>query len=168
MSVGDFIAMQDVLNGLAEDSDSLSADEAIAALEALGELASVLKRTESMVETALRRHLEGGSRELGGRMYGLGKKGEWRFRHRDVIARVAEVASTPNVDGEVPTARDAAISAARTMLALYASDSTKPKATALKALGFHPPAKGVKTDVADWEKTGTEIKVVDLDAPEGA
>lgn len=168
MSVGDFLAMSDVLNGLAEESDSLSADEAIAAMEALRELQSVVRRTESMVETALRRHLESGSRELGGRMYGLGKKGEWRFRQRDILARIADSAAMPNVEGEVPTAHEAALIAARLTQGLYASRTTKPKSTGLKALGFNPPAPGVKTDVADWEMTGTEIKVVDLNAPEGA
>lgn len=171
MSVGDFIAMQDVLNELAEDSDSLSADEAIAALEALGELASVLKRTTSMVETALRQQLEGvegRTRVLAGRAYSLAPKGKWRYRHREILHRIADHAAMPNADGEVPTAREAAIIAARLTQGIYASDSTVPKTTGLRALGFTPPAPRTATDVADWQKTGTQVVVTDLNAPEGA
>lgn len=160
---GDFLAMQDVLNDLAENSDSLSAEEAVRAREDLAQLEAVLKRTYSMVETALRRHLEAGSREQGGKVYALAQSGKWRYRHRDILNKIADQAARPDADGVLPTALDAARAAAKMTFETYSSNSTKPKETQRRNLGFQQTE-----DVADWEKTGTEIEVVDLNEPKGA
>ena len=165
MSVGDFIAMQDVLNELANDSDSLSPDEAIAALEALRDLQSVVRRTESMVETALKGHLEDGTRELGGRVYALKADGKWRYRHDDIDRAVlakAKYLSTDHETGEVDYEL-VPIFVIKLMAGLYRSTSTVPKKYALKAIGVDDTPK-----VADWEHTGKKIEIIDLNAPEGA
>lgn len=164
-STGDFIAMIDVLTELGNESDSLSADEAIAALEALGQLASEVKRCESLVTTALKIHLEDGSRQLGGRVYALGEEGKWRYRHAHIDRVVHHAAMQTGVDaetGEIVT-ETAVRHAIRLMAGLYRSASTVPKKGVLQDLGFDDTP-----DVADWEKTGKKIKVIDLEAPEGA
>jgi hypothetical protein len=163
-NAGDFHAMEDVLNELADDSDSLSADEAMAAIEALGQLASVVKRTTSLVETALRRHLEaGGPRQLGGRAYVLKDAGKWRDNHLAFRKAIIDDACRPDTTtGELPTARDAATLAANAMFEAYLSQSSKIKESALEMYGFTRP------QISTWEKTGSKIEVVDLGAPEGA
>jgi DNA-binding transcriptional ArsR family regulator len=163
-ALGDFHAMMDVLRELAEDSDSLGVDEALAAIEALGLLQSELRRTLSMVETAAKTHLESGARQLGSRVYALKPEGKWRYRHDDIDRTVLKTSLREAIDSNGVIEPEAAARwAIRWMAALYRAPSTVPKSGALEDLGFKK-----RRAIADWETTGRKIEVIDMDAPEEA
>lgn len=79
-----------------------------------------------------------------GVLYEVGDAGHWKFDHdlvRDVVARIA---STPDENGEVGTAREVAAKAAALMAEVYVSPSSTAKVTSLSAAGVEVPA------VRDW------------------
>lgn len=162
-SIGDILAMIDVLTEVVNSCDSMGVEEALAMHDLIGQLGSEVKRAEEMLTTAAKQHLEGGGRQIGDRMYGLKPVGKWRFRHDTLAAAIRVRALGLNeTTGEMRSAAEAVDIAIGLMQAAYVTPSTEPKMGAVNLLGFEERQK-----VADWENTGKKIVVTDLSAPEG-
>jgi hypothetical protein len=158
---GDILAAIDLLAELCNAADQLEVDEATAFSELLGQLGSEVKRTASMIDTALKAHLEDGARQVGDRVYAKKRDGKTRFDHDHIGTRVAALAAIDTETGQIrESAHDAAREAVRLMMKLYVSPADKPHTVHLAALGL------AKREVSRWEHTGTKIVVTDLSAPE--
>ena len=157
----DIVGMIDVLSEVAEQSDSMEADEAIALMESMGELISEARRILSLVETAVKNHLEAGAREIGGRTYVRKAAGKWRAYHDEIASAVIGQSVVDTATGELRDAKEAASVAVAFMRDLYVSPSVEPKKGGLKRLGLD------LLEVSRWEKTGTRIEVIDNEGPEG-
>jgi hypothetical protein len=152
INLHDIEAVGDVLDYVAEQSDSMEPDLAIQMINALNELERKLKMARSLCETQAKRTLEGKPIKVDGKVYAERDTGKWRpsqSRIRQAIVRNA----LADDQGRVVKSRQAVAERAVTiMYDLFVSPSTMPKVTGLKSLGL------TNEDVADWDKTGTVLK----------
>ena len=160
LNVHDVEATGDVFVALGELSDSLSMEDAIAYKEALGRVKKVLEGVIGLVNTQIIRTLDSPV-QVGNRIWYTADDGKWRPDHAEVRKLVVDEVSKPDVNGEVPTARDAATQAFELAKILYVMPGTMPKKAGLDRLGV------ARNRVARWEKTGTKIETKDLEGPDG-
>lgn len=132
-SVGDLLAISDVLDALAEESDSLSLEDSIVLAETLNLLHSVLRRTSSMVETQRLRLLEQPT-VVEGRRYVPAVKYTERWEHARVAKMIADKVRVNRETGEIRSVDEAVAMALHHFIRIYLSDSTKAKKGELKRL----------------------------------
>lgn len=156
VGIADLEAVGDVLDWLTEQSDTMTAETAIhmaAALDALGKKVAMAK---SLCETQAKKLLDGQPIKVGDTLYVEKSTGKWR-PNQDRIRSVIVSRSLYDQNGEKVTEPE---HAARRALAIayemFVSPSQMPKVGAMKSLGIS------NEDVADWEKTGSELKAVTL------
>ena len=159
IQVGDLLAAMDVIDRLGEESDELPLADALVALEALGQLASVLKRTTSLVETQAYRMLEQ-PMILGERRYKRGNTYTKRFDHQRIARMVADHVKVDRETGELRDATTAVARALHLFIEIYLSDSTKAKQTALK--DYLGVADAEEENLATEVITGHCIRAFDL------
>lgn len=149
----DLEACGDVFDWLTENADALSADKAIEMLEAARRAETKLKAAISMLQSQAMQTMERRPIVVDNVVYSKRPAMKQRPELPKIITAVVEWASAPNrATGEVPTAFEAATSAADAMINLYVSPSTVPKITGLKVLGLR------LGDVTHKEHTGYELK----------
>lgn len=155
ITTADLAAIGDVAARLAEQSDSLSAQQAIELLGAAQLAAKALSIAMGLLEAQALKTLEQPI-IVGGTAWA--KKPTYKDRpDQTLIARVVtEKAAQPDANGEVPTAVDAAEAATKMMQALYVSPSTKPKVGGVTALGLR------MEDVCAEEFVGHHLKQTEL------
>lgn len=152
----DVAAMIDVLDELAEKSDSMTVEEAVELRESIVELRQRAQTVLGLADTQLVTILES-PREIGGNLYEVRQSdGKWRPLHTKVIARVKEVAPFNTDTGEILSPSEAAERAALLMSNLYVSPQGMPKVGALKALGLK------KWDVAIQDAGQPVLKVTPI------
>lgn len=161
VSKGDLLAVIDLMAAVAETSDSLEVDEAITTMELLRQVHSAVRTAEGMLDAAVKRHLEAGARQVGSRVYATKPDGKWRTYHDEIATKVIGVSTVDADTGEIRDAKTAAATAVAFMQQLYVAPAVVPKAGGLKALGLD------KADVSKWERTGTKIEIIDMEAPDG-
>jgi hypothetical protein len=160
---GDLLAAQDVIDALAEHSDTLSLEQAIQMMEILANLTSVVRRADQLVQTQVYRLLEQ-PRVLGNRRYVRGANYTKRYDHARIARMIKDQALIDRETGELRAARDAVNAALHMALQIYTSDSTPAKQNALRRLlGI---GDVIEENVATDVKTGTTIHVYDLDPRE--
>ena len=161
MNTADITTTLDVLSDLDEESDSLSIEDATAALEALTEVMVGLRMTISLVETQLVNTLES-PRVINGNLYEVKQNdGKWRPDHMPVDIAVKEAAVLDKETGELRAPRPAVEEAIRIMADLYRSAKTMPKVGGLDRLDLK------KWDIAEQEKGKPTLKVTAVvEAPE--
>jgi hypothetical protein len=155
LTIGDIDAMCDVLAQLEEASDSLDLDQAIAFKAAVGRVVAKAQSTLGLLRSqAIATISDTPDRAVvrGGRVYAVKDTGKWRPDQNLVRRVVATKAVAAGEDGEMVSAFEAAARAVDMMYSLYVAPKDMPKATGLESLGLE------KSDVAHWEKTGTELE----------
>lgn len=162
VSMGDILAAIDVVSELVDQCDSMDVEEALAMREAVGQLQSEVRRADSMLTTAAKAQLEGTHRLIGDQLYALKPTGKWRFRHDELedAIRVRAIGLDRGT-GEQRSTEDAVVEAIRLMHEAFVAPATKPKTELLEKLGYADYKM-----IAKWDRTGTEIVVTDLSAPE--
>lgn len=156
---GDLRAAIDVVDQLAERSDSLRVDEAVEALEALAQLGNAVKQAMVLIESGAANQLEQ-PRVIGNRRYVKANRYTRRFNHERIAKMIAVQASINNITGEIASAVKAAETATYLMREIYVSHSTDAKMGALRALlGVGDP---FAENLARNEHTGTKVEVYDL------
>jgi hypothetical protein len=160
--MGDILAAIDVVSELLNQCDEMDVDEALAMREALTTLQSETRRAESMLTTTAKAQLEGSARQLGTNLYAVKPTGKWRFRHDELESAIrVRAIGLDKATGEQRSTEEAVAEAIRLMHEAFVAPATKPKAELLKELGYVDYKM-----IAKWERTGTEIVVTDLSAPE--
>ena len=155
LTIGDIDAMIDVLAQLEEQSDQLTADEAIAFKDAIGRVVAKAESTLGLLRTQAITIISDAPERVhvrDGVAYTVSDVGKWRPDQTMIRKAVARRAVVPGDDGEMRSAFDAAQAAVDMMYDLFVAPKTMPKAGGLTKLGLD------KKDVAHWEKTGTELK----------
>lgn len=155
ITIGDIDAMCDVLAQLEELSDSLDVDQALAFKDAVGRVVAKAQSTLSLLRSqAIATISDTPDRAVvrGGRVYAVKDTGKWRPDQNLVRRVVASKAVAAGEDGEMVSAFEAAARAVDMMYSLYVAPKDMPKVSGLEALGL------AKSDVAHWEKTGTELE----------
>jgi hypothetical protein len=162
VSLGDILAAIDVVSELVNQCDEMGVDDALAMREAIGQLQSEVKRADSMLTTTAKTQLEGSERRIGDQLYATKPTGKWRFRHDDLedAIRVRAI-GLDKATGEQRSTEDAVSEAIALMHEAFVAPATKPKTELLNKLGY----LDFKA-IAKWERTGSEIVVTDLSAPE--
>ena len=159
-TVGDLLAISDVLDALAEESDSLSLEDAIVLTETLDQLQSVLRRTQSMVDTQRITLLEQPT-VVGGRRYVPAVKYVERWEHYRIAKMITDRVRVDRETGEIRGADEAVAQALRYFIRIYLSESTKAKKGELqKLLGIgDAEAENLSRKVAN----GRTVNVYDLE-----
>jgi len=155
LTIGDIDAMCDVLAQLEEISDSLDVDQAIAFKNAVGRVVAKAQSTLGLLRTqAITTISDAPDRAVvrDGTVYAVKDTGKWRPDQNLIRRVVASKAVASGDDGEMVSAFEAAARAVDMMYSLYVAPKDMPKATGLTSLGLE------KSDVAHWEKTGTELE----------
>ena len=147
----DILAMLDVVDDMAEDTDSLDVEAAILLRESVVELRRRANVLLGLIDTQLISTLES-PREFNGQRYRIGKDGKWEPFHDKVVAAIKERSVVDRETGEIRTPGHAAEEAIRLMAACYVAPSTFPKTGALEAMGLE------KSDVGRFD--GKRQKVV--------
>jgi hypothetical protein len=132
-TVGDLLAISDVLDALAEESDSLSLEDSIVLTETLNQLQSVLRRTQSMVDTQRITLLEQPT-IVGGRRYVPAVKYTERWEHWRIARMITDRVRVDRETGEIRGTDEAVAQALRYFVRIYLSESTKAKKGELKKL----------------------------------
>ncbi len=155
IEVPDILAACDVADQLAREADDLSPEQALTLLEAVEAAEGALKNAAAFLRARALSQMEQPIL-VGSTAYS--KVMDVKMRPRQLLIRgaVIDAASRPDENGEVPTAHEAATSAAEMMAALYVSPSTVPKTGGLKAIGI--PYDDALTE----EHTGWKIKKTEL------
>lgn len=148
----DIQAMLDVIDDMAEDTDSLEVEAAVALRESIVELRRRANTLLGLIDTQLIATLES-PREFGGQRYRVAKNGKWLPDHSKVTAAVKDRALIDRETGEVRGAGPAVEEAIRWMAACYVSPSGMPKTGALDQMGVD------KSDVARFDGKGQKIAV---------
>lgn len=154
--LADLQAVGDVLDWVCEASDSMTVETAIEFSVALTALIAKARMAQSLCETAAKTMLDGQPALIGDTLYVEKATGKWRPDQSRIRARVVGMSSCNPETGELVTAPEAAERAVNFMYTLFVSPSTMPKVGGLDLLGLD------KRDVADWEKTGSELSAVQL------
>lgn len=132
-TVGDLLAISDVLDTLAEESDSLSLEDSIVLAETLNLLHSVLRRTASLVETQRLRLLEQPT-VVGGRRYVPATKYIDRWEHDRIAKMIADKVKVDRETGEIRSVDEAVAMALHHFIRIYLSNSDKAKKGELERL----------------------------------
>lgn len=156
VTLADLQAVGDVVDWLAEQSDSLTAETAIVMAGALDALAKKVAMAKALCETQAKKLLDGQPVKVGDTVYVEKATGKWR-PNQNRIRSVIVSRSLYDQNGEkVDEPAHAVERAVTIMYEMFVSPSQMPKVGAMKSLGI------ANDDVADWEKTGSELKAVSL------
>jgi hypothetical protein len=154
VTLADIEAIGDVLDWLCEQSDSMTTETAIGLAAALGDLGKKVAMAKSLCETQAKTLLDGQPIKVGDTVYVEKDTGKWR-PNQPRIRNVIVTRAIYDENGErIADAQDVARRAVSLMYEMFVSPSQMPKAGAMKALGIK------NDDVADWEKTGSELKAL--------
>ena len=153
----DIEAMFDVLDGLTEQSDGLSTEQAVHFRHALTILVEKARSALSLMTTQTLTTLEGQTKVVDGVAYTPKAIGKWRPEQGRIRSRVAQMSLFDPISGEMLEPSGAASRAVDLMYDLFVAPKDMPKASGLKLLRLE------KSDVADWEQTGTELLEVAVD-----
>jgi hypothetical protein len=156
MNRHDLEACGDVAAWLAEQSDSLSAEQAVEMLSEARKVHRAFALAIDMLETQALQLIEQPIL-VGHTAWAKKPVLKKRPRQGQIAATVEAMAARPDENGEFPPAFEVASKAVTLMAALYVSPSTLPKVGGVKALGLE------MTDVVDEEHTGFELKATELD-----
>lgn len=154
ISPGDIAAVKDVLEQLLDEIDNMDARQSILMRDAVEGLKAKAAEVESFLTTRALNTLEGQPIKVGDKIYFPKTKGKWRTNHKEVQRMIATHATIDD-NGEIendPT--KAALNAIRLTYDLFVSPSMVPKSGQLES-NF----KKSWRDIADWERTGEELKV---------
>jgi hypothetical protein len=155
VGLADVQAVGDVLDWLCEQSDGMGIEAAVEMAAALDVLAKKVAMAKSLCETQAKKLLDGQPARIGDKIIVEKATGKWRPNQSRVKGAVLARACYDE-NGELEEYPDnAAERAIDMMFALYVSPSQMPKAGGLKELRLK------NEDVADWERTGSELKVID-------
>ena len=155
ITTGDIAAIGDVLDDIANRTDSMSVDEAMETATLLGELSKKLAVVKSLCETQVKTLLDGQPAKVGDKVIVERQTGKWRPDQTRIKRRVVGMAGCDPSTGELRTGPQAAEAAVELMYALFVSPSQMPKQGGMQKLGIDT------TDIAEWEITGSELKVID-------
>lgn len=158
VSRADVLAMGDVLDLIAEESDTMSLERAVGLKDALGAMKAKLEATIGLLRTTAIRVLDDSpakSAIVGGRVLTAKPTGKWRPDQGKIRQRVVGL-SAYNADGEEVAAVDAAANAVNLMYDLFVAPKDWPKKSGLDKLHL------TKEDVGEFERTGTELKETPL------
>jgi hypothetical protein len=140
ITLGDIEAMYDVLDQLGEQSDQIAPEDAIKLRAALTMLKRKAEVTLGLLQTAVVKATE------------EQPAGKWRPNQSKIKSRVVTMSSFNPITGETfDNVHAAAERAVDLMYALFVAPKDMPKKSGLEQLHL------VNDDVADWERTGTEI-----------
>jgi hypothetical protein len=154
VNLADIEAIGDVLDWLAEQSDSLTVEAAIALAAALGDIGKKVAMAKALCETQAKKLLDGQPIKVGDTVYVEKDTGKWR-PNQPRIRNVIVGRSIYDDNGErIDDTTEVARRAVSLMYDMFVSPSQMPKAGAMKTLGI------ANADVADWEKTGSELKAL--------
>lgn len=155
VGLADIQAVGDVLDWLCEQSDNMSIEAAVEMVAALDALAKKVSMAKSLCETQAKKLLDGQPAKVGDKIIVEKATGKWR-PNQARIKNVVLSRSLVDDNGEREAEPDQAASRAiALMFSLYVSPSQMPKVGGLKELRLK------NEDVADWERTGSELKVID-------
>lgn len=149
----DVLAMGDVLDLIAEESDEMSLERAVELKDALGLMKAKLEATIGLLRTSAIRVLDDTpdrSAIVGGRVLTAKPTGKWRPEQSKIRSRVVGM-SAFDANGEAVPAVEAAANAVNFMYDLFVAPKDFPKASGLEKL------KLTKDDVGEFERTGTEL-----------
>lgn len=147
----DVLAMLDVIDDMAEGTDSLGVEDAIKMREAVVELRRRANVLLGLIDTQLIDTLES-PREFNGQRYRIAADGKWEPFHDKVHAAVKERALIDRETGEMRGPGPAVEEAMKLMTDCYVAPSTFPKTGALERMGLE------KSDVGRFD--GKRKKVV--------
>jgi len=153
--IGDITAIEDVINELAEQTEQMSVEENLRMCDALDALSKKIATTRSLCETAAKKLMDGQPAQVDNKVYVEKTTGKWRPDQNKIRRHVA-TRSVCDANGEMMSPHDAAQRAVDLMYALFVSPSQMPKQAGMKQLGLDAP------DVAEWERTGSTLKVVEV------
>lgn len=153
----DIMAMVDVLKDIADASDTLTVDEGVAVLEALTSLKQAVSQLSSLVDTQMVQILEQ-PQTRNGKVYFRATKGKWRPDHQQIKRIICERAGVDTSTGELQEREVAVRNAVDLAYEAFVSPASMPKAGLLNKLGVS------KDSIADFERTGFEIRVEDTNA----
>lgn len=156
--VPDIAAMLDVIDGMADDTDSLQVEAAVHLRESIVELRRRANVLLGLVDTQLIDTLES-PREFNGQRYRIGTEGKWVPFHDKVTAAVKQRALIDRETGEVRGSGPAVEEAIRLMRDCYVAPSSFPKTGALDKMGLN------KRDVGTFDGKRKKV-VVEPVAPE--
>lgn len=152
----DLKAIYDVAALLTEQSDQLSAEDALIMMEEAKKAQQALKLAIDMLESQALRSIE--QPILIGRTAWSKVPVMKRRPRADVIDKtVVRCAAMPDEDGVLPTAFEAAQNAVDIMKGLYVAPSTVPKVGGVKKIGLE------FGEVIDEELTGYELKRTEIE-----
>lgn len=155
VTTGDLQAVGDVVDWVAEQTDSMTLEEAVTIGEALRELTAKIALAKALCDTQVKTLLDGQPARVGDKIIVERKTGKWRPDQNRIKRRVVGMAGCNPSTGELRTGPQAAEAAVDLMYALFVSPSQMPKQGGMQKLGIDTP------DIAEWEITGSELKVVD-------
>lgn len=155
VTLADLQAVGDVVDWVAEQTDSMTVEEAVTIGEALKDLAAKITIARTLCDTQVKTLLDGQPARIGDKVIVERQTGKWRPDQTRIKRRVVGMASCDPTTGELRTASEAADAAVNLMYALFVSPSQMPKQGGMQKLGIDTP------DIAEWEITGSELKVID-------
>jgi hypothetical protein len=160
--VNDLQATTSYVRGeVTEHADDFGFEEAVALVDELERIKRTVVEAIGMLDARKLQLLEGGSRQVGDRVFASIPDGKTRFDHSMIKANVIEqsvlhAAKNRADDGLKTIAQLAAETAVDRMLDIYVSPSTQAKVGGLDRVGVK------KKEVANFEASGRKIQVVDL------
>jgi hypothetical protein len=145
---------------ITEQSDSMEFEEAVAIQDELRRAKRAAEVAIQMIDAQMMVRLEaGGPRQFGGRVFARVKDYVERFDHDVLIAEAVHQACNASVDMDTGALDPyvAAEAAARTMQALYLSDSSKAKMGTIDKLGID--RRTVRSRIfKQWKVSVTEVE----------
>ena len=155
VTTADLQAVGDVLDWVAEQSDSMTVEEAMALIDVLAEIGKKVTMAKSLCESQVKTLLDGQPAKIGDKVVVERQTGKWRPDQTRIKRRVVGMAGCDPATGELRTGPQAAEAAVDLMYALFVSPSQMPKQGGMQKLGIDT------VDIAEWEHTGSELKVID-------
>jgi hypothetical protein len=157
ITAADIQAATDVVESVAELSDSMEFESAAEVRLALIDLKRVVAGALGLIETQMINRLEDAPRRFGDKTYEVVDDGVYRADHGVILDKAQEVARRRSVNpdtGEVNTVK-ALEEFAFLIGSLYLSPSTTAKVGGIEAVGLD------KRKVRRWEKKGRKLSVVE-------
>jgi hypothetical protein len=151
VNVHDVEATTDVFAALAECSDTLDVDEAVAMRDALEDALTKGRIALALIDQQLVDRLES-PRVINGRLFRTKPNGKWRPDQSKIRSRVIRRVATTD-EGEVRPTLLAVEEAVALMTELYVGPSDMPKVKGLRLLEVS------KDDVAEFERTGMRLSI---------
>jgi len=155
VTTADLQAVGDVLDWVAEQTDSMTIEEAMALIDVLAEIGKKVTMAKSLCETQVKTLLDGQPAKIGDKVVVERQTGKWRPDQTRIKRRVVGMSGCDPSTGELRSGTQAAEAAVDLMYALFVSPSQMPKQGGLQKLGIDT------ADIAEWEITGSELKVID-------